>query len=88
MLSGVPFLDIFNGRIFWACRIFYIQLTNENFVKIDILKNMTYIVGNFSKISIFVKIRIFQNLKFGKIFICELNVEYSTRPENSTVENV
>ena len=61
------------------------QLTNENFTKIEILKNMTCIEGNFSKISIFVKIWIFQNLNFGKIFICELNVEYSTRPENSSV---
>ena len=88
VLSGVLFLEFFNARIFWACRIFYIQLTNENFAKIETLKNMTCIEGNFSKSSIFVKIRIFQNLNFGKIFICELNVEYSTRPENSTVENV
>ena len=42
VLSGVPFLDIFNGRIFWACRIFYIQLTNENFAKIEILKNSDF----------------------------------------------
>ena len=88
VLSGVPFLDIFNGRIFWACRIFYIQLTNENFAKIEILKNSDFYKNRwFWKIT-FNACHIFQSLNFGKIFICELNVEYSTRPENSTVENV
>ena len=88
VLSGVLFKEFCNTRIFWACRIFYIQITNENFAKIEILKIWHALNVIFQKYRFFVKIRIFQNLNFGKIFICELNVEYSTRPENSTVENV
>ena len=50
VLSGVLFKEFCNTRIFWACRIFYIQLTNENFAKIEILKN-----SDFYKKSIFLK---------------------------------